>query len=78
MSATSHVMRPLKITYSRNKKNKSGKEIEIKMERDREGTYLLTEDQLVIKEEEDSLLAASVRLVDPWQLPSVDQLRAPV
>lgn len=48
------------------------------MERVREGTYLLTEDQLVIKEEEDSLLAASVRLVDPWQLPSVDELRAPV
>lgn len=65
MSATSHVMCPFKITYSRNKKNKSGKEIEIKMERDREATYLLTEDQLVIKEEEDSLLAASVRLVDP-------------
>lgn len=48
------------------------------MERDRGSTYLLTEDQLVIKEEEDSLLAASVRLVDPWQLPSVDELRAPV
>lgn len=78
MSATSHVMRPFKITYSRNKKNKSGKEIEIKMEGDREGTYLLTEDQLVIKEEEDSLLAASVWLVDPWQLPGVDELRAPV
>lgn len=44
---------------------KAAKRIEIKMERDRGSTYLLTEDQLVIKEEEDSLLAASVRLVDP-------------
>lgn len=41
-------------------------------------TYFLTEDQLVIKEKEDSLLAASIRLIDPWQLPSVDELRAPV
>lgn len=46
------------------------------MEADR--AYLFTEDQLVIKEEEDPLLAASVRLIDPWQLPGVDKLRAPV
>lgn len=31
----------------------------------REQAYLLTEDQLVIKEKEDSLLAASIRLIDP-------------
>lgn len=30
-----------------------------------EKAYLLTEDQLVIKEKEDSLLAASIRLIDP-------------
>lgn len=29
------------------------------------GTHLLTEDQLVIKQEEDSLLATSIRLIDP-------------
>lgn len=29
------------------------------------GHYLFTEDQLVIEEEEDSLLAASIRLIDP-------------
>lgn len=34
-------------------------------ERERERAYLLTEDQLVIKEEEDSLLATSIRLIDP-------------
>ena len=33
--------------------------------RERERAYLLTEDQLVIKEEEDSLLATSIRLIDP-------------
>lgn len=27
--------------------------------------HLLTENQLVIKEEKDSLLAASIRLIDP-------------
>lgn len=43
-----------------------------------EKAYLLAEDQLVIKEKEDSLLAASIRLIDPRQLPSVDELRAPV
>lgn len=39
----------------------------------RQAAHLLTEDQLVVKQEEDSLLAASVRLVDPRQLPGVDQ-----
>lgn len=40
---------------------------------DRHTAYLLAEYQLVVKEEEDSLLAASVRLIYPRQLPSVDQ-----
>lgn len=45
---------------------------------ERKSIYLLTEDQLMIKEKEDALLAASIRLIDPRQLPSVDELRAPV
>lgn len=54
------------------------KKLSEQRERERERTHLLTENQLVIKEEEDSLLAASVGLIDPWQLPGVDELRAPV
>lgn len=40
--------------------------------------YLLAEDHLVVKQEEDPLLVAAIRLVDPGHLASVDQLRAPV
>lgn len=40
--------------------------------------YLLAEDHLVVKQEENPLLVAAVGLVDPGHLPSVDQLRAPV
>lgn len=43
----------------------SKKRKKVNKERERETAYLLTEDQLVIKEEEDSLLAASIRLIDP-------------
>lgn len=45
---------------------------------DGEQTHLFTHDQLVIKEEEDSLLAAPIGLVDPRHLTSVDQLGASV
>lgn len=91
MSVTAHVIRQLSRTqaecasYSASTSfqpiktsNKSKNWNKNESEREREGAYLLTEDQLVIKEEEDSLLAASIRLIDPWQLPSVDELRAPV
>lgn len=51
---------------------KAKKRKRLKRERNRESitierkrAYLLTEDQLVIKEEEDSLLATSIRLIDP-------------
>lgn len=40
--------------------------------------YLLAEDHLVVKQEEDPLLVAAIGLVDPGHLPGVDQLRAPV
>lgn len=40
--------------------------------------YLLAQDHLVVKQEEDPLLVAAIRLVDPGHLPGVDQLRAPV
>lgn len=40
--------------------------------------YLLAEDHLVVKQEEDPLLVAAIGLVDPGHFPSVDQLRAPV
>lgn len=65
-----------RLVFSRQSLQRNKKEESEQVERER--TYLLTEDQLVIKEEEDSLLATSIRLIDPWQLPSVDELRAPV
>lgn len=40
--------------------------------------YLFAEDHLVIKEEEDTLLASSIRLVDPGHLSCVDQFRTAV
>lgn len=40
--------------------------------------YLFAEHHLVIKKEEDALLASPVRLVDPGHLPCVDQLGAAV
>lgn len=40
--------------------------------------YLLAENHLVVKQEEDPLLVPAIGLVDPGHFPSVDQFRAPV
>lgn len=40
--------------------------------------YLFAQDQLMIEEEEDSLLTPAIRLIDPRHLTRVDQLRTSV
>lgn len=65
ISATSHVIHNFQEHRLRVCFSLSESESTRTRARERERPYLLTEDQLVIKEEEDSLLATSIRLIDP-------------